>query len=317
MTTTILMLSVDEAHRLRTSLPAALAQPDARVLVVDDASTDGTDALVRSSGAELLRLDTRLSYAAAINRGFAACADADVVLLLNADCDLEPGFLAAALPHLADSAVGSVAGKLLRARDGRLDAAGMSVTRLRTNGLVGHGEPATAYTTAAPCFGPDGACALYRRAVIDACALPPAPGGSGVAEVLDEDMALWATDADLAWRARLLGWGAVYEPAARAGHGRTYSPSTRAQVDPAHRRLQFRNRLLMWAKNETRAGARRAALGLAAHETARLGYALTRERDLLAGYRDAWDARVATARRRALVQERVVSTAPFGLEPPR
>src|SRR3712207_7748568 len=49
-------------------------------------------------------------------------------------------------------------------------------------------------------------------------------------------------------------WRCVYEPAAVARHVRTYSPSTRATISEDHRRLQFRNRYLMWLKNETREG---------------------------------------------------------------
>jgi len=39
------------------------------------------------------------------------------------------------------------------------------------------------------------------------------------------------------------GWRCVYEPAAVAWHKRFYSPTTREGLAPAHRRLQFRNRL--------------------------------------------------------------------------
>ena len=40
--TTIVLLSVDEAALLERSLPAAVAQPNADVLVVDNACTDAT-----------------------------------------------------------------------------------------------------------------------------------------------------------------------------------------------------------------------------------------------------------------------------------
>lgn len=315
---TILLLSVDEASDLARSLPAARAQPGAHVLVVDNASADATARLAAEHGADLLRLPERLSYAAAINRGLGACTQATAVLLLNADCVLSDGFLAAARSRLDAPGVGSVAPLLVRERDGAVDAAGMRITRQRRNGLVGHGAPATDYGTPATCFGPDGACALYRRETLDACALPAAPGGSSAPEILDEDMALWATDADLAWRARLLGWECAYEPAAVARHRRTYSPSTRATVAAHHRRLQFRNRYLMWVKNETRAGLLRDAPQIIAFELAALGYVLLRERELLRGYRDAWDARAGARRRRAAVQaRRRLDRVPFGLEPPR
>jgi len=144
-------------------------------------------------------------------------------------------------------------------------------------------------------------------------------------EVLDEDMELWASDADLAWRAQLLGWRSVYEPTAVAEHVRTYSPSTRAQMSPAARRLQFRNRYLMMLKNETRGSLAPDAGWIVAYEVLALGHVLLRERHLLAGYRDAWRLRAGALRRRRLLQARRRAPGqtlrgcgrpPFGLRPP-
>jgi len=319
------MLSVDEAHRLAHSLPAALAQPDCEVLVVDNACTDGTAALAREAGARALSLPDRLSYAAAINEGLRAAGvaraaterdarDADAVLLLNADCVLDAGFLAAARARLAQPGVGSVAPRLLRAtgmeeadRMAVIDTAGMTIDRRRKNSLVGHGAPAGAYARAGEAFGPDGACALYRRAALDAVAV----GG----EVLDEAMALWASDADLAWRARLAGWCCAYEPAATAWHVRFYSPSTRAALPPDHRALQFRNRLLMLAKNATWADLRGDLHHVLGYELLALGHALLRERTLLRAYRDAVGLLPATRRRRAAGAAVRRVSPPFGLRP--
>lgn len=308
MTTTVLLLSVDEGAMLARSLPAALAQDDADVVVVDNASSDDTAQVAARHGARVLRLAARVSYAAAINEAVWA-TDSDAVLLLNADCFLEPGFLAAARPRLSEPRVGSVAPKLLRDGDGRIDAAGMFVDRRRKNGLVGHGAPAAAYATGGDAFGADGAAALYRRETLEACALGR--------EVLDEEMALWASDADLAWRARLLGWRCVYEPGAVATHVRTYSPSTRATVAEAHRALQFRNRLLMEVKNETWRGLARDWPWIASYELLALGHAVLRERSLLPAYRDFLRALPGARRRRVLVQaRRVAGRPPFGVAPP-
>ena len=313
MSTTVLMLSVDEAHLLRHSLPAAAAQAD--VVVIDNACADGTAALAREHGAEVVALTPRRSYAAALNAGIAA-GGGDAVLLLNADCVLEPGFVAAARARLdADPGLGSVAPKLVRAAGvgpgrqlGAIDAAGMTVDRRRKNGLVGHGAPVAAYREGGPAFGADGAAALYRRATLNACALGD--------EVLDEDLALWASDADLAWRAQLQGWRCAYEPLAVARHVRTYSPSTRASVAEAQRRLQFRNRYLMWWKNETAAGLARDLPHIALYEVLALGHVLLRERHLLRAYADAARGLPGALRRRRVVQaRRVAQRPPFGLQP--
>ena len=108
------------------------------------------------------------------------------------------------------------------------------------------------------------------------------------------------------------------EPRAVGWHKRFYSPSTRAEVDPAHRRLQFRNRYLMWFKNETWLGLLRDLPFWLPYELAQFAYVLLRERDLLGGYADAWHARGGARRRRRAVQgRRVVARPAFGLRPPR
>lgn len=315
--TTVLVLSVDEAPLLEHCLPAAVAQDGADVLVVDNACTDATRSVAERCGARVLGLRDRVSYAAAMNAGILA-SEGDAVLLLNADCVLAEGFLEAARARLEQRWVGSVAPRLIRARGMRpderldvLDAAGMVVDRRRKNTLVGHNEPADAYAQPAEVFGGDGACVLYRREVLEACAV----GG----EVLDEQLELWASDVDLAWRARLLGWRCMYEPRAVAWHMRFYSPTTRDGLPEAHRRLQFRNRLLMMAKNDAWRDVRGDLHRIALYELLAIGHVVLRERHLLRAYRDALRALPGARRRREVVQAKRVPgvRAPFGLRAPR
>jgi GT2 family glycosyltransferase len=315
--TTILVLSVDEAPLLAHCLPAAVAQDGADVLVIDNACTDATRTVAESFGARVLGLRERVSYAAAINAGIVA-SEGEAVLLLNADCVLGEGFLEAARGRLEMRGVGSVAPRLIRSTgmtEGErlevLDAAGMVVDRRRKNTLVGHNEPASSYGHAAEVFGGDGACVLYRREVLDACAV----GG----EVLDESLELWASDVDLAWRARLLGWRCMYEPRAVGWHMRFYSPSTRAGLPEAHRRLQFRNRLLMMAKNDAWSDVRGDLHRIALYELLAIGHVLLRERHLLRAYGDALRALPAARRRREVVQAKRSAGVrpPFGLRAPR
>jgi GT2 family glycosyltransferase len=316
VTTTVLMMSWDEAQPLRHSLPAAMAQDDAEVIVVDNACSDETPEVAREHGAGHLRIEPRRSYAAAMNEAIGN-TEGDAVLLLNADCFLEPGFLDAARLRLGEERVGSVAPKLLRTlgpETGRrldaIDAAGLVVDRRRKNTLVGHGRPALAYDLPGEAFGADGAAALYRRETLEDCAIGD--------ELLDEDLERWASDVDLAWRARLLGWRCVYEPRAVAYHVRYYSPSTRNLVPEHDRRMQFRNRYLMMVKNDTALALARDLPLVAAYELAALGYALLVERHLLRGYGDAarlaprvWRKRRALQARR---RERGCAPAPLALE---
>lgn len=321
---TILMLSVNESSLLRWSLPAACAQGADEVVVIDNACTDSTPELIEQHGARRLTLRKRLGYAAAMNRGIASC-QSEWLLFCNADCVLEPGFLDQLRPHLHSPGLGSVAPRIMRStgmtpdtRLNEIDAAGMTIDRRRKNSLVGHGQPPEGFLRQGPIFGGDGACVLYSRACLESCSM-------GL-EVFDEDMELWATDADLAWRAQLFGWSSRYEPRAVAWHKRFFSPTTRGQVDPKHLKLQFRNRLLMIYKNETSATFLRNLPSILFYEVAAFGWASLKEPFLFGAYLDFVKVRPRAKQRRKWVQDvkrrraRKLGAAakpPFGLLPPQ
>ena len=317
--TQILLISTDRAAELEHSLPLALGQADAEaeVTVIDNASSDATGELARRHRARHLRLPERVSWAAANNAGIDATQGA-AVLLLNADCFLDAGFLAYARPGLAEPAAGSVTPKLLRTlgplpeqRLDAIDCVGMTLDRRRKNGLVGHGSPALAYETPGEVFGPDGAAALYRRAMLDDCRLD--------GTVLDEALEKWASDVDLAWRGHVLGWRSAYEPRARGWHIRSYSPTTRSAMPERDRRVQFRNRYLMMAANDSTAALARDLPRILAYELLALGHVLLRERHLLRGYAEARRLLPRARRRNALLEQKLAgrgrSDVPFGLEP--
>ncbi len=320
------IVSTNEGELLRHCLPAVLAQDGVEVVVFDNASGDSTAAVAEELGVSCVRLPDRHSFGRAMNRAVASM-DHEAVLFVQPDCFLSPGFVAAARAHLEDPEVGSVAPKLIRtlgpSPDQHLDAmdtAGMALDRRRKNGLVGHGRPALAFEEVSDAFGADGAVALYRRVALEDAA--------AAGQVFDEDLVMfrdgvpadWASDADLAWRVRLLGWRCVYEPRAVAHHIRRYSPTTRGRVPEWQRMVQFRNRYLMMAKNDPAVALLRDAPRIAAYELLALGYALLRERFLLRGYVEA--ARTLPrmlAKRRDLqrrFRERGLSAPPYGLEPP-
>jgi GT2 family glycosyltransferase len=311
----VLMLSADEAPLLEHSLPAAIALEPDELLVVDNGSSDGSAELAERLGARCLRLESRVSYCEAMNAGLRATRG-EAVALLTADVFVQPGFGAASLAALAPPDVASVAPRLLRTAGPRpeqhleeLDAAGMTIDRRRKNGLVGHAAPSTAYARAGEVFGADGAGAVYRRAALDDVSI----GG----EVFDTNLELWASDADLAWRARLMGWRSVYAPDAVARHIRHYSPTTRATVSETSRRIQFRNRYLMMVSNDSGREVLRDLHRILLYEVLALGHVLLRERHLLGAYADAWRRLGPARRRRREISRRRVARTPFGLEPPR
>jgi GT2 family glycosyltransferase len=317
MRTGFVILSTDEAPLLEHALALAVAEGFDEALVIDNASQDATAEVAGRFGVQRLALERRVPYTEAMNAGL-AWIQADAVAMLQADTFLSPGYRAACLRALeSDARVGSVAPKLIRATGPRpedrldlLDAAAMTFDRRRKNSLVGHGSVASSYAAPGEVFGADGAAAMYRRETLDDCAIE--------GQVFDENMPGWGCDADLAWRARLFGWTSLYEPSAVVHHIRTYSPTTRATATPTDRRTQFRNRLLMIAKNDSMRDLFRDTIPLLVYETLALGYAVLREHELLGGYAEAW-RRLPQARRdrREIQRRRRVARVPFGLEPPR
>ena len=73
-------------------------------------------------------------------------------------------------------------------------------------------------------FGATAAAALYRRAMIDDISLD--------GEFFDSDFFVYREDADVAWRAQLMGWKCLYVPYARGYHVRKVLPGNRRALPP-------------------------------------------------------------------------------------
>jgi GT2 family glycosyltransferase len=70
-------------------------------------------------------------------------------------------------------------------------------------------------------------------------------------EFFDPDFFVYREDADVAWRALLMGWRCIYTPAATAHHVRTVTPGNRRSVPAAINMHSVKNRFLMRIKNVT------------------------------------------------------------------
>jgi GT2 family glycosyltransferase len=185
---------------------------EVEVVVVDNASADGSDEMVaeRFPEVKLLRLDANLGFGPALNRAIEA-HPAEQVILFNNDADAEPRFVEALLDELG-SGVDSVAGVLVQERDPALiDSAGVVADTTLMGFDYLHGEPLAAAGGAAAPLGPTGGAALYRRRALQAV------GG------FDERMFLYYEDLDLALRLAARGGRCRLAGEARALHA--YSAS--------------------------------------------------------------------------------------------
>lgn len=221
-------------------LPSLRAQTlgDFRVVVVDNGSTDGTAAHLRSAypEAELVEMGRNAGFAAAVNSGIEAAGRADVAVVNN-DLELDPRWvetMVAALREFPEA--GSATGKMLfYDRRHVIDGAGdftswYAISAPRGRGEVDRGQ----YDAPEPVFSACGGAALYRRAALDAVG------------PFDEDFFAYAEDVDWGFRAQLSGWTCRYVPGAVAFH---MGAATSGRVPNLSRYLFFRNTLTMVAKD--------------------------------------------------------------------
>jgi O-antigen biosynthesis protein len=115
--------------RQALTLLAEVTPPRYEVVIVDNASTDGTaDALGAVEGGSILRNARNLGFGPANNQG-AAMARGRYLLLLNSDAWVRPGWLEPLIEVAdADPGIAAVAPKLLYP-DGRLQEAGSIIWR--------------------------------------------------------------------------------------------------------------------------------------------------------------------------------------------
>ena len=242
----------------------AQSHPDIEVVLVDNASTDGTAEFVRENFPAVRVVVNRQNelFCGAQNKGIRA-GTGEYVLVLNSDVVLDARFVEEALAAMCnDQGIGSVSGRILRSGGGVIDTAGLLLGRDRRPVDRGYGEPDDGrYMEPGYVFGAGGVAPLYRRAMLDDIAED--------GEYFDEAFGAFYEDLDLSWRAAARGWKAWYAPSAVAYHmrgatARTERPRRRFLMNYGFARLPdglksrlVVNRYLTMVKNDTLAGAAR------------------------------------------------------------
>jgi GT2 family glycosyltransferase len=282
------------------------------IVVVDNASSDGTRAILRRFKGRIRTIynDRNLGFAAAQNQAIRA-SSADWVLTLNPDVLLLPHFIRTLRDAgLADPSAGSVCGKLLSIGPGfraldeqRLDSTGIFFTPAMRHFDRGWHEPdSRAFDSMEYVFGASAAAALYRREMIDDVAVE----GS----FFDPAFFSYREDADVAWRAILQGWHCIYAPAAVSYHVRSVVPGNRLSIPAAINMHSVKNRFLMRIKNASPGLYRRYWLPMTLRDLLVIGgVVLAEPRSLPAFWRLAKYLPQAVRARRLIMSRRKVDDA--------
>ena len=247
---TAVIVNFNAGDDLRAALASAARELDGRAwegFVVDNASQDGSAAIARefAPAVTLVANTANIGFGRAVNQALAR-ARAPFVLIMNPDCRLEPGALAALEDEMRREPQCAIAGPRILDPDGSVQGSargdpdmftgffGRSTALRRLmpwlpasrRNVVDEGVPAGAASLAVDWLS--GACVLARREAIVAA------GG------FDERYFLYWEDADLCRRLRTRGYEVRYVPAATAVHRVGHSsrtaraPSVRAFHDSAY-----------------------------------------------------------------------------------
>ncbi len=232
---------------------------DFRILVVDNASDDGTVQHIRQHYPTVTVLQNfqNLGFAKAHNQAIKFW-DSDYVLVMNPDVALEPNCLhrlvtaAEQLPNY-----GSFCGKTLRWNRRDADQGIRTPDSIDSTAIsIGSGwrfydqgageEDRGQFEQSQDVFGCSGHLALYRRQALEAVALPISKRNQQV-EYFDELFFMYKEDIDLAWRLQWASWPARYIPQAEAKHIRsgfghaTGDKKMRQAIADRRRKSQFIN----------------------------------------------------------------------------
>lgn len=212
----VVTVSFRSAAHLQRLLPTLPVDRLAAVVVVDNASDDGSAAVAASYAGVTAVANTRnVGFGAACNIGAERAPDTAFLLFLNPDATIDPADLARLVQALHDDpSCGLIAPRLFR--DGQpLTSSGEEATvrselRRFAPRLLARRLPDRRHSPDEPRSGPvvyvEGACMLVRRSAFAAV------GG------FDPSFFLFYEELDLAHRLRAAGWTVRAEPAARAEH---------------------------------------------------------------------------------------------------
>jgi GT2 family glycosyltransferase len=314
----VTIVTYNSGRFIKRCIESVLAQryPLKEIIVIDNDSTDGTIDILEQfeDRCTIVYNEENIGFAAAQNQAIALSAG-EWVLTLNPDVLLLPNFIRVLVDagNVAPS-IGAVCGKLL-AMSSTFDIPSkpkVDSTGIYFNPMLRHLDRGSQevdnghYLKYEYVFGATAAAALYRRKMIDHVSV----GG----EFFDSDFFVYREDADVAWRAQIMGWKCIYAPYARGYHVRKVFPGNRRALPAEINMHSVKNRFLMRIKNISPDLYGRHFLSITIRDLAVIGCCLLWEHSSLKAFfflarnwRRVWAKRREIQNRRVASQEEIAA----------
>jgi len=220
------------------SVIAALAgKPGNEVIVVDNGSTDGSAAFLRECFPEvrLVALDRNHGFGGGANAGVRAARNG-IVVLLNNDMRVEPGFLAPLLAGFRTEKVFAVSCQIFFSDlSRRREETGLTQGWWRDGTLRLSHRIDDGVHDLYPCFyGGGGSCAFDRRKFLELGGFDPLL------------RPFYLEDADLGFLAWKRGWQVLYQPASSVYHEHRGTIGRHFTADQIHAVYQKNYVLFVW-----------------------------------------------------------------------
>ena len=307
-TVSVTIVTYNSGRFIRRCLESVLDQhyPNLELIVVDNASTDGTTDILEpfEDRCTIVYNEENIGFAAAQNQAI-ALSRGSWVLTLNPDVMLLPNFVSYLMEMSeVDPRIGTMCGKLLMVdasfeipNQRVVDSTGIYFTPMLRHFDRGCLETDNGHFLKNEyVFGATAAAACYRREMIEDISVD--------GEFFDPDFFTYREDADVAWRAQLLGWKCVYVPLACGYHVRKLRPGMRRFLPPEINMHSVKNRFLMRVKNVTPGVYLRNLIPVTIRDVGIVFYCLLFERSSLPAFYLFFRDFERAMRKRRLIQQR-------------
>lgn len=220
MDVSVIIPNYNGKEYIRACLDSLLMQGSGKlpVIVVDNASTDGSREIIQSEypNVKLLPLKKNYGFSRAVNEGIRA-ADTEFVILLNNDTRAEAGFAAELLRAIRQDARIFSCQAQMRQMDqpGLLDNAGDFYCALGWAITRGKGRRCADYAKEDAIFSACAGAAIYRKSIFEKIGY------------FDEKHFAYLEDVDICYRAKIAGYENRYAPRAVVYHKGSASTGSR------------------------------------------------------------------------------------------